>query len=99
MQERFTVRSFVRADRERDASCPSELDGVIEKVQQNLPEPVRIAKQGVGNGGAQLGGEREISFRRPELKGADQFIDPGTELEGCFFESQFAGLDFREIEN
>ena len=85
-------------DPDDDLALLGELDGVADEVEQDLPQPARVADQGVGHLRLDLAGQLQplpvgAEGQRPE--GLPQDVPQG---EVGVVELELAGLDLGEVE-
>ncbi len=88
-----------RAGAHADAPALGELQRIAEQVEQDLPQPGRIADQRVVRSGLHGAGEEQAFRSRLPLEGREHAIDQAGQREWCCFQFQPSRLDLREVEH
>src|SRR5471032_1184365 len=91
-------RQFGRLDMQRHFAALGELDGVAEQVDQNLPQPQRVAADALGRARRQQVADIDAFLLRRTGHQIDHFLDQLAQVELVLFQGQLAGFHLGEIE-
>ena len=76
-----------------------ELDGISHQVHEDLPDPARIADQGLRHVAGNAEQKLQALLQRAEGEHAGRIADDLAEIESDVLHLHFAGLDLREVED
>ena len=88
-----------RGDFNDHLALVGKLDGVADKIDENLPQPGYVADQDLGNGVVHQVREVEVLFGCFGRQQIHDLLDAGVEFEGMMVQLEFAGLDFGEVKD
>ena len=93
------IRGFANGDIQSDVARFSELDGIVDQIDQNLPQAQRIAHQVVGHVRSHVNQELQSLFMGLESHHGHHIAEHVIQPERYVLDDQLVRLDFREIEN
>ena len=99
LEHHFAIFLRLPCNTQADEAAVGELDRIADEVDDDLPEAMRVADQGVGHHRIDLAAELEVLCLRALGNAVDGKLDTPPDAEGDLFEIDLAGLDSREIQN
>ena len=90
---------FLPGNLNRHPAPIGELESVANQVQENLPQPARVADQYLGNIRANIHGELDAFLGRPDREQPQAIADAVGEVELYRVQFELSRLDLRKIED
>ena len=94
-----SIRGLANGDIQFDVASFGELDGIVDQIDQNLPQTQRIANQVVRHIWSHMNQELQTLFMGLESHHGHHIAEHVIQPERYVLDDQFVRLDFREVEN